>query len=225
VVATKPGSATLPLPGVRAAVLDRDGRELEEGTGVLALTRPWPGMLRTLDGHDERFVQTYWSRFGPGVSLVGDAARRDADGYIWIIGRIDDVINVSGHRLPTAEIESAIVSHEQVAEAAVVAQSDETTGQAIVAFVALAGDLVGGEALEATVRERVAARIGKLARPKQIIWADELPKTRSGKIMRRLLRDVAEGRELGYVTTLRDTSVMDQLTAAVQARQPDTAGG
>jgi acetyl-CoA synthetase len=215
-VATKPGSATLPLPGVRAAVLDRDGRELEQGTGVLALTRPWPGMLRTLAGDDERYVQTYWSRFGPHVYLVGDAARRDADGYIWIIGRIDDVINVSGHRLSTAEIESAIVSHELVAEAAVVAQSDETTGQAIVAFVALAGDRAGDAALEAAVRERVAERIGKLARPKQIIWADELPKTRSGKIMRRLLRDVVEGRELGDVTTLRDASVMEQLAGAVR---------
>jgi acetyl-CoA synthetase len=224
-VATKPGSATLPLPGVRAAVLDSDGRELEEGTGVLALTRPWPGMLRTLAGDDERYVQTYWSRFGAGTYLVGDAARRDADGYIWIIGRIDDVINVSGHRLSTAEIESAIVSHELVAEAAVVAQSDETTGQAIVAFVALAGDRAGDEALEAAVGERVAERIGKLARPKRIVWTDELPKTRSGKIMRRLLRDVAEGRELGDVTTLRDASVIEQIAGAVKARKSHSNAG
>jgi acetyl-CoA synthetase len=215
--ATKPGSATLPLPGIRAAIVDQHGQEIEEGTGVLVLTRPWPGMLRTLYGDDERYVQTYWSRFGPRTYLVGDAARRDADGYLWIIGRIDDVINVSGHRMSTAEIESAIVSHERVAEAAVVAESDETTGQAVVAFVTLAGATEGDEAMEAEVREQVARRIGKLARPKRIIWADDLPKTRSGKIMRRLLRDIADGRELGDVTTLRDPSVMEALAGKIAA--------
>jgi acetyl-CoA synthetase len=212
---TKPGSATLPLPGIQAAVLDRDGRELSEGTGVLAITRPWPGMLRTLYGDDERYVSTYWSRFGPRVYLVGDAARRDADGYITIIGRIDDVINVSGHRLSTAEIESAIVSHPKVAEAAVVAEADDTTGQSVTAFITLTGGLEGEETLEAEVREQVARRIGKLARPKRIVWADELPKTRSGKIMRRLLRDVAEGRELGDLSTLRDPGVLDELAQRV----------
>jgi acetyl-CoA synthetase len=218
VTATKPGSATLPLPGTGAAVVDEDGNEIEEGTGLLVLTRPWPGMLRTLHGDDERYVETYWSRFGPRTYLVGDAARRDEDGYLWIIGRIDDVINVSGHRMSTAEIESAIVSHELVAEAAVVAEADETTGQAIVAFVTLAGDAQGDEAMEAEVREQVARRIGKLARPKRIVWADDLPKTRSGKIMRRLLRDLADGRELGDVTTLGDPTVLDSLAAAVKPR-------
>jgi acetyl-CoA synthetase len=208
---TKPGSATVAFPGIRAAVVDRDGHELEEGTGLLVITRPWPGMLRTLYRDDERYVKTYWSRFGPRTYLVGDAARRDEDGYIWVIGRIDDVINVSGHRLSTAEIESAIVSHEKVAEAAVVAESDETTGQAIVAFVTLAGRHEGDTELESEVRDRVATRIGKLARPKRIIWSADLPKTRSGKIMRRLLRDIAEGRELGDVTTLNDASVIHTL--------------
>jgi acetyl-CoA synthetase len=220
-VSAKPGSATVALPGVRAAILNQRGEEIEEGTGVLVLTRPWPGMLRTLHGDDDRYVQTYWSRFGPRTYLVGDAARRDADGYLWIIGRIDDVINVSGHRMSTAEIESAIVSHERVAEAAVVAESDETTGQAVVAFVTLVGAAEGDAAMEAEVREQVARRIGKLARPKRIIWADDLPKTRSGKIMRRLLRDIAEGRELGDVTTLRDPTVMRALSAKIAAADDD----
>jgi acetyl-CoA synthetase len=214
---TKPGSATLPLPGVAPALLSEDGDPLGTGTGVLVLTEPWPAMLRTLYGDDERFVSTYFRRFGPTAYLVGDAARRDDDSYLWIIGRIDDVINVSGHRLSTAEVESAIVAHEAVAESAVVAQSDEATGQAIVAFVTLAGDTVGDDAMAAELREHVATRIGKLARPKRIIWADDLPKTRSGKIMRRLLRDIAEGRALGDVTTLRDPDVMSALAAKVAA--------
>jgi acetyl-CoA synthetase len=218
-LAAKPGSAGVPLPGVSAALRGADGRELAEGTGVLVLDRPWPGMLRTLFRDDERYVDTYWARYGPGTYLVGDAARRDADGYLWIIGRIDDVINVSGHRLSTAEVESAIVSHGKVAEAAVVAKSDELTGQAIVAFVTLGGEIEGDEALEAEIREHVAERIGKLARPKQIIWSDELPKTRSGKIMRRLLRDIGEGRELGDVTTLRDPTVMAALAQKIAERQ------
>jgi acetyl-CoA synthetase len=218
-LAAKPGSAGVPLPGVSAALRGADGRELAEGTGVLVLDRPWPGMLRTLFRDDERYVDTYWARYGRGTYLVGDAARRDADGYLWIIGRIDDVINVSGHRLSTAEVESAIVSHGKVAEAAVVAKSDELTGQAIVAFVTLGGEIEGDEALEAEIREHVAERIGKLARPKQIIWSDELPKTRSGKIMRRLLRDIGEGRELGDVTTLRDPTVMAALAQKIAERQ------
>jgi acetyl-CoA synthetase len=181
------------------------------------LTRPWPAMLRTLYGDDERYVQTYWSRFGPETYLVGDAAIRDKDGYLWIVGRIDDVINVSGHRLSTAEVESAIVAHEKVAEAAVIARSDELTGQAIVAFVTLQGDLQGTPDIEAQIRDHVAEHIGKLARPKQILWSDDLPKTRSGKIMRRLLRDIAEGRAVGDVTTLRDPAVMAELEAKVAA--------
>jgi len=207
----KPGSATRPLPGVSAALLDQHGNELPEGTGLLALTRPWPGMLRTLYGDDDRYVSTYFGRFGHRTYLVGDAARRDGDGYFWIIGRTDDVINVSGHRMSTAEVESAIVAHGLVAEAAVVGQADDLTGQAIVAFVTLAGDLTGDDAVAAEIREFVGVRIGKLARPKRIIFTDDLPKTRSGKIMRRLLRDIAEGRELGDVTTLGDPSVVPRL--------------
>jgi acetyl-CoA synthetase len=213
---TKPGSATIPLPGVEARILDEStGEEKESGQGLLVLTKPWPGMLRTLYGDDDRYVETYWSRFDERTYLVGDAARRDDDGYYWVIGRIDDVINVSGHRLSTAEVESAIVSHPDVAEAAVIGQFDEDTGQAIVAFVTLQGQAEGGDALVAGVRDHVAERIGKLARPKRIFWADDLPKTRSGKIMRRLLRDVAEGRELGDVTTLRDPGVVEQLQGQV----------
>jgi acetyl-CoA synthetase len=176
-------------------------------------------MLRTLYDDDERYVETYWSRFGPETYLVGDAAIRDKDGYLWIVGRIDDVINVSGHRLSTAEVESAIVAHEKVAEAAVVAQSDELTGQAIVAFVTLQGDLEGTPEIEAQIRGDVAAQIGKLARPKRMLWSDDLPKPRSGKIMRRLLRDIAEGRTLGDVTTLRDPTVMAELAEKVSAAQ------
>jgi len=212
VTETKPGSATHPLPGVSADVVEEtNGERVEHGQGLLVLTRPWPGMLRTLLGDDERYVETYWSRFGPETYLVGDAAIRDQDGYLWIVGRIDDVINVSGHRLSTAEVESAIVAHEKVAESAVVAQSDELTGQAIVAFVTLQGDLEGDDTIELQIRDHVAEQIGKLARPKRILWTDDLPKTRSGKIMRRLLRDIAEGRALGDVTTLRDPAVMSQL--------------
>jgi acetyl-CoA synthetase len=212
--AAKPGSATRPLPGVSAALFDMDGGEIEQGSGLLVLTQPWPSMLRTLYRDPERFVQTYFARFGPRVYLVGDGARRDEDGYFWITGRIDDVINVSGHRLSTAEIESALVAHPAVAEAAVIATSDELTGQAVVAYVTLGADVAAGPALEAELRDQAAARIGKLARPKRIIWADDLPKTRSGKIMRRLLRDVAEGREPGDATTLRDASVLAALQQA-----------
>jgi acetyl-CoA synthetase len=217
---TKPGSATRPLPGVMADVLDETtGESVVSGQGLLVLTRPWPAMLRTLYGDDERYVETYWGRFGPRTYLVGDAAIRDTDGYLWIVGRIDDVINVSGHRLSTAEVESAIVAHDKVAEAAVVAQSDELTGQAIVAFVTLNGELEGTPELEAQIRDHVAEHIGKLARPKRILWTDDLPKTRSGKIMRRLLRDIAEGRALGDVTTLRDPAVMAELHRKVTAAQ------
>jgi acetyl-CoA synthetase len=219
ITATKPGSATVPLPGVDAAVFDESGKELEEGEGLLVLRRPWPGMLRTLYREDERFVETYFSRFGVETYLVGDAARRDEDGYLWVLGRIDDVINVSGHRLSTAEVESAIVSHPKVAEAAVIGQSDPDTGQAICAFVTLEGDHEGADELVAELREHVAGRIGKLARPKRIIWTGDLPKTRSGKIMRRLLRDIAEGRALGDVTTLRDPEVTKELELKIAERR------
>jgi acetyl-CoA synthetase len=219
VVATKPGSATFALPGVDAAVFDEEGRQVEEREGLLVLRRPWPGMLRTLYREEDRFVETYFSRFGRETYLVGDAARRDADGYFWLLGRVDDVINVSGHRLSTAEVESAIVSHPKVAEAAVIGQSDEQTGQAICAFVTLEGEHEGDEEMIAELRDHVAARIGKLARPKRIIWSGDLPKTRSGKIMRRLLRDIAEGRELGDVTTLRDPAVMEELERKIATRR------
>jgi acetyl-CoA synthetase len=215
ITSTKPGSATVPLPGIDAAVFDDNGAEVDEGEGLLVLRRPWPGMLRTLYREDERFVETYFSRFGPETYLVGDAARRDEDGYLWVLGRIDDVINVSGHRLSTAEVESAIVSHPKVAEAAVIGQSDEDTGQAICAFVTLEGDREGTDEMVAELRDHVAERIGKLARPKRIVWTGDLPKTRSGKIMRRLLRDIAEGRELGDVTTLRDPAVVKELESKV----------
>jgi acetyl-CoA synthetase len=213
--ATKPGSATRPLPGVSAALVDEAGERVEHGSGLLALTRPWPSMLRTLYNDPDRYVQTYYSRFGPGTYFAGDGAKRDEDGYFWITGRVDDVINVSGHRLSTAEIESALVSHPVVAEAAVIAAADDLTGQSVIAYVTLGAGYSPAHGLEETLREHVGSQIGKLARPRRIIWADDLPKTRSGKIMRRLLRDIAEGREPGDVTTLRDASVLAQLQEAV----------
>ncbi len=191
---------------------------MTEGEGLLAIPDPWPGMLRTLYQDPERFKSTYWSRWPAGTAgaehapyFVGDSARIDADGYIWVIGRVDDVINVSGHRLSTAEVESAIVAHPHVAEAAVVAQADDLTGQAIVAYVTLQEGEEESDAVAAEVNATIADRIGKLARPKRIVWTRELPKTRSGKIMRRLLRDIAEGRELGDVTTLADPTVVTGL--------------
>ncbi len=218
ITAAKPGSATLAFPGVEAEVVgESDGEPITAGQGLLVLERPWPSMLRGLYREDERFVETYFARFGKTRYLVGDAARRDADGYFWVIGRIDDVVNVSGHRLSTAEVESAIVAHPAVAEAAVIGQSDEDTGQAICAFVTVRGGSDPDQELEAGIRAEVAERIGKFARPKRIVWAEELPKTRSGKIMRRLLRDIAEGRALGDVTTLRDPGVMAELEAQIAA--------
>jgi acetyl-CoA synthetase len=216
ITALKPGSATTPFPGVEAEVVDEsEGEPMAEGQGLLVLERPWPSMLRGLYKEDDRFVETYFSRFGTERYLVGDAARRDSDGYFWVIGRIDDVVNVSGHRLSTAEVESAIVAHEAVAEAAVIGQSDEDTGQAICAFVTVRSGSEESDDLVEDIRGTVAKRIGKFARPKRIIWADDLPKTRSGKIMRRLLRDIAEGRALGDVTTLKDPEVMEELEAKI----------
>src|SRR3954466_9667508 len=209
---TKPGSATRPFPGIEAAVVDKEGNVIDEGGGFLTLRRPWPGMARTLFKEDDRYVETYWNKWGKDVYVVGDAAKIDEDDYFWIVGRTDDVVNVSGHRMSTMEVESAIVSHDRVAEAAVIGQQDEDSGQAIVAFVTLEGGAQEGEdneSLDQDLREHVAQKIGKLARPKRFIYADDLPKTRSGKIMRRLLRDIAEGRELGDVTTLRDPAVTE----------------
>jgi len=211
VTAGKPGSAMTAVPGVSAEVVNDEGVPVPNGSGgYLVLTEPWPAMLRTLWGDDDRFVETYWKRFADqGYYFAGDGAKKDEDGDIWLLGRVDDVMNVSGHRLSTTEIESALVSHPKVAEAAVVGATDETTGQAVCAFVILredAGD--GGEDIVQELRNHVAKEIGAIAKPRQIMIVAELPKTRSGKIMRRLLRDVAENREVGDVTTLADSSVM-----------------
>ncbi len=219
VTPAKPGSATKPLPGIDAAVLDEEGKEVDAEQGYLALRHPWPGMLRTLFREDDRFKETYYSKWDETTYFVGDAARQDEDGYFWILGRVDDVVNVSGHRLSTAEVESAIVSHPKVAESAVIGIADEDTGQAICAFVTLEGDLEGSDEMQKEINDHVAHRISKIARPKRIVWAGDLPKTRSGKIMRRLLRDIGEGRELGDVTTLRDPAVMDQLEGKVKEIQ------
>ncbi len=210
VTAGKPGAAMTPVPGVAVEVVDMDGNPVGNGEGgYLVVTKPWPAMLRTIWGDDQRYVDTYWSRYD-GMYFAGDGAKKDEDGDIWLLGRVDDVMNVSGHRMSTTEIESALVSHPKVAEAAVVGAADETTGQAIVAFVILradAGD--GGPDVVKELRDHVAKEISPIAKPRQIMVVEELPKTRSGKIMRRLLRDIAENRELGDVTTLTDSSVMN----------------
>jgi acetyl-CoA synthetase len=185
------------------------------GGGYLVLTEPWPAMLRTIWGDDERYVETYWSRF-PGQSFCGDGAKKDEEGDIWLLGRVDDVMNVSGHRISTTEVESALVSHEKIAEAAVVGATDRTTGQGIVAFVIVRGNVPSddaeGDKLAHELRQHVSHEIGPIAKPRQILVVPELPKTRSGKIMRRLLRDIAEKRQLGDVTTLTDSSVMDLIS-------------
>jgi acetyl-CoA synthetase len=216
VTAAKPGSAMAVVPGISAEVVNDDGEPVPNGHGgYLVLTEPWPSMLRTIWGDDERYKETYWSRF-PGYYFAGDGAKKDDDGAIWLLGRVDDVMNVSGHRLSTIEIESALVSHPKVAEAAVVGATDETTGQAVVAFVILrqsAGD--GGPEVVAELRDHVAKEIGPIAKPRQIMVVRELPKTRSGKIMRRLLRDVAENRPVGDATTLADSSVMEAISAGL----------
>ncbi|HEV7755942.1 MAG TPA: acetate--CoA ligase [Mycobacteriales bacterium] len=220
VTVLKPGSAQRPLPGVGADVVDDAGRPVPNGGGgYLVLTEPWPAMLRTIWGDDERYVDTYWSRFrDQGYYFAGDGAKKDEEGDIWLLGRVDDVMNVSGHRISTTEVESALVSHPTVAEAAVVGATDPTTGQGIVAFVILRGDATdGGEELVVTLRNHVAKEIGPIAKPRQIMVVAELPKTRSGKIMRRLLRDVAENRDLGDVTTLADPTVMNLIGAGLQS--------
>jgi acetyl-CoA synthetase len=218
---TKPGSATQPFPGVEAAVVKKDGSIVEDGGGFLTLRRPWPAMARTLFKEDDRYVETYWTKYGKDVYDVGDAAKIDKGGYFWIVGRVDDVINVSGHRMSTMEIESAIVSHDRVAEAACIGAQDEDTGQTIVAFVTLKGSDTDPEGFDDEIRAHVAEKIGKLARPKRIIYADDLPKTRSGKIMRRLLKDIAEGRELGDVTTLRDPAVTEIIKEKVASGEAE----
>jgi acetyl-CoA synthetase len=209
---TKPGSATLPLPGIVPEIRTRDGQALGANQGgYLVVTKPWPGMLRTVYGDPERYIEQYWSQM-PGIYFTGDGARRDADGYFWVMGRIDDVVNVAGHRLGTMEVESALQSHPSVAEAAVVGRPDDLKGEALAAFVTLESGQAATETLKKTLKEHVAKEIGAFARPDDIRFTDSLPKTRSGKIMRRLLRDIAAGKEtLGDTTTLEDYSVLAKL--------------
>ena len=222
VTSGKPGSAMTAIPGISAEVVDDAGEPVDNGEGgYLVITEPWPSMLRTIWGDDDRYKQTYWSRW-PQYYFAGDGARKDADGAIWLLGRVDDVMNVSGHRLSTTEIESALVSHPKVAEAAVVGATDDTTGQAVVAFVILresAGD--GGTEVIQELRTHVGKEIGPIAKPRTIMVVPELPKTRSGKIMRRLLRDVAENREVGNTTTLADSGVMDLITSGMKTAKDD----
>ena len=207
---TKPGSACQPIPGVFAEVVDDDGNKIEQGGGYLTITHPWPSMLRGIWGDPERYKDTYWSRF-EGRYFAGDGAKLDKDGYLWLLGRVDDVMNVSGHRISTAEVESALVDHPAVAEAAVVGVADDTTGQAIVGYVILRGSFEVSDSLGNEIRTHVANKLGPIARPKTVVLVPDLPKTRSGKIMRRLLRDVAEGRDLGDTTTLADSSVVEEI--------------
>jgi acetyl-CoA synthetase len=219
VTTTKPGSATRPFPGVDAAILDEHGEEVGPGGGgYLVLRRPWPAMLRGIYNDHERYVETYWSRF-PGLYFTGDGAKVDADGDFWLMGRVDDVMNVSGHRISTIEVESALVDHPRVAEAAVCGRADPTTGQAIVAFVTLRGGDEGSLEMLEELRDHVATKIGKIARPANIVFTPELPKTRSGKIMRRLLRDVSEQRTLGDTTTLADPTVVEELRDRADAER------
>jgi acetyl-CoA synthetase len=217
VTATKPGSATVAVPGIAMDVVDDLGKSVPNGSGgYLVLTKPWPAMLRGIWGDPERYKETYWSRF-PGIYFAGDGAKKDEDGNIWLLGRVDDVMNISGHRLSTTEIESALVSHPKVAEAAVVGANDEMTGQAVCAFVILRGNADEGDDIVTELRNHVAKEIGPIAKPRQIMIVNELPKTRSGKIMRRLLKDIAENREVGDVTTLADSSVMDLIKTGLSA--------
>ncbi|MEO9197582.1 MAG: acetate--CoA ligase [Antricoccus sp.] len=223
VTASKPGSAMRPIPGIFADVVDDTGASVPNGSGgYLVVTKPWPSMLRTVYGDDERYKETYWSRFA-GKYFAGDGAKKDNDGDVWVLGRVDDVMNVSGHRMSTTEIESALVSHPKVAEAAVVGAADDQTGQAVVAFVILRGNVTDadkGDAIVTELRNHVAKEIGAIAKPRQIMIVPELPKTRSGKIMRRLLRDIAEKREIGDVTTLADATVMDLIQENLSSSAP-----
>jgi acetyl-CoA synthetase len=216
VTTTKPGSATHAIPGVFVELVDDEGHTVERGGGYLTITRPWPSMLRGIWGNPDRYREAYWSRF-PGRYFAGDGAKLDDDGYLWLLGRVDDVMNVSGHRISTTEVESALVDHPAVAEAAVVGATDDVTGQAIIGYVILRGGHEQTDALREEVRQHVAKKLGPIARPKAVVLVPDLPKTRSGKIMRRLLRDVAEGRHLGDTTTLADASVVDEIRSRVVA--------
>jgi acetyl-CoA synthetase len=221
VTETKPGSATMPLPGYSAALLNAKGDEIEVGGGLLALTKPWPSMLRTIWGDDERYVQTYFSKWPgrPDLYFPGDGAKRDEDGYYWILGRVDDVLNVAGHRIGTMEVESALVEHPAVAEAAVVGRPHELKGQALAAFVTLREGFQQSSQLRDELRNFVAEKIGAIAKPDDILFSADLPKTRSGKIMRRLLRDIAAGQALGDTTTLADPNVVAALRDQYEAQE------
>jgi acetyl-CoA synthetase len=209
----KPGSATRAFPGITAEIRNERGDAIDVGGGLLALTRPWPSMLRGIYGDPERYERQYWSKWGPDVYVTGDGAKRDSDGYFWLLGRVDDVINVAGHRIGTMEVESALVDHPNVAEAAVVGRSHEIKGQAIAAFVTLKDGTPGTSKLMDALKEHVVRKIGAIARPDDVLFTADLPKTRSGKIMRRLLRDIAEGKALGDTTTLADPGVVAKLKA------------
>ncbi|MEL4305292.1 acetate--CoA ligase [Methanococcoides sp. LMO-2] len=212
----KPGTATRPFPGIKASVLDDDGNEVPEGNGgSLAIERPWPSMIRTINGDEQRFLDTYWSKWGTDRYLAGDGARRDKDGYFWVLGRLDDVIKVSGHRLGTMEIESSLVSHKAVAEAAVDGKTDEIKGEVVVAYVILEADAKASDELKQELKEHVVEEIGPIARPKQIIFTDDLPKTRSGKIMRRVLKAITNDTEVGDITTLQNPAVVEELKRKV----------
>jgi acetyl-CoA synthetase len=216
---TKPGSATKPFPGISAEVRDASGARVETGGGLLTLTRPWPAMLRGIYGDPDRFVKQYWSRWSDSTYFTGDGARRDADGFYWLLGRVDDVLNVAGHRLGTMEVESALVDHPKVAEAAVVGRPHEIKGQAVAAFVTVKEGVKSNPALADELKEHVVKKIGAIARPDQILFAADLPKTRSGKIMRRLLRDIAEGKALGDTTTLADPAVVSRLKTEYEEKE------
>ena len=216
VTTTRPGSATEPFPGISAALLDNNGNEVT--AGFLAITRPWPSMLRTIYGDEERYRETYWSKWD-GIYFPGDGAKFDDDGYLWILGRVDDVLNVAGHSIGTMEVESALVDHEAVVEAAVVAKTHDVKGQSIAAFVTLGQGRDGSDDLVKELKAHVAGKIGAIARPEIVVFTADLPKTRSGKIMRRLLKDVAEGHALGDTTTLADPEVVARLQAQYAAEE------
>ena len=219
ITSTKPGSACGPMPGIDAIVVDEKGNEVSKGEGgYLAIKTPWPSMLRTVFGDEKRYIDTYWSKYD-GMYFAGDGAKYDDDGYFWLLGRVDDVMNISGHRISTAEVESALVAHESVAEAAVIGRADEISGEAIAAFVTLIGGFEGNDELITTLRQHVSDKIGPIAKPKSIVITNDLPKTRSGKIMRRLLKDISEERKLGDVTTLANADIVSEL----QTRSSESA--
>jgi acetyl-CoA synthetase len=213
VTPTKPGSATTPFPSIKPEIRTQSGEPITVGGGLLALTRPWPAMLRGIYGDPDRFIKQYWSKWDRSIYFTGDGAKRDEDGYFWVLGRVDDVINVAGHRIGTMEVESALVDHPKVAEAAVVGRLHELKGQAISAFVILKEGNAASPGLVAELKDHVVKKIGSIARPEDILFVADVPKTRSGKIMRRLLKDIAEGKALGDTTTLADPAVVAKLKA------------